>query len=89
MLRRESQDIVGERSSRSAGSISSVRRRLKNFVSFRGIGPRTSVLVGLKDPGRFGELFRFGMECKAVVEPFLLEVCGLVSELSPITLSPE
>lgn len=88
MVRRESQDIVGERSSRKVGSISSTKRRLKNLVSLRGIGPFASAVLGLNEPGKFGELLELDAPFREGEEPFLLGGCAGDNELSPVTLRP-
>ena len=88
MVRRESHDIVGERSSRKVGSISSTKRRLKNLVSLRGIGPFTSAGLGLNEPGKFGELLELDVPLGEGEDPFLLGGCMVGNELSPTTLRP-
>ena len=80
--------MVGARSRRNAGSISSTSKRLKNLVSFSGNGPLGSAELGLKDPGRVGVLLELVVLFREEDELDLLcwEVLG--SELSPATFRP-
>ena len=56
--------------------MSSTISRLKNFVSFSGKGPRTSV-VGLNEPGRVGVAgIRVGWAEREVLDAFVVVVKG-------------